>query len=60
MRLQGTKLISRRYASGVLHAAVLIGVRTAPRATLLTRICRGATSWARVFIIIATPPFEAQ
>ena len=49
----------RRRRSGVLHAAVLIGVRMAPGHMLLTRICKGATSWARLFIIIMMPPLDA-
>ena len=46
-------------ASGVAHAAVLIGVRMAPGQMLFTRMPRGATSCARLFMSSMTPPFEA-
>ena len=51
--------MSLSYASGVLQASVLIGVRMAPGAMLLTRIRCGATSCAMLFIINSTPPLEA-
>jgi len=38
---------------------VLIGVRVAPGASPLTRMPRGASSWAIAFISIITPSFEA-
>src|SRR4029079_6236136 len=51
--------MSEAYASGVLHAAVLIGVRTAPGQMLFTRIRRCATSCEMLFILSLTQPFDA-
>jgi hypothetical protein len=56
IRLYGTNFIRSLYASGVLQAAVFMGVRIAPGAMLLTRMRYGATSWAMLFIISITPP----
>ena len=52
--LVGARRISASYASGVDQAAVLIGVRAAPGASPLTRMPRGASSGAIVFISIMT------
>lgn len=46
-------------ASGVSQAARLIGVLIAPGAMALTRMRFYATSYAKLFIINMTPPFEA-
>ncbi len=40
-------------------ASSLMAVRIAPGAMALIRIRLGATSWAKLRIIIATPPLEA-
>ena len=45
--------------SGVLQAAVLIGVRIAPGEIEFTRILNGASSCASVFMRSITPPFDA-
>ncbi len=51
--------MSSVYAASVPQASTLIGVRTAPGQMLFTRMRRGATSCATLFIISITPPFDA-
>ena len=62
-------LTRRRLQRGVFHS--LVDLQAAinrylgepnrrPKPFVWTAVCRGASSWASVFIIIPTPAFEAQ